>query len=403
METVSCPICKSESSHSFWFWENEDVLMREWAPDCRLHFSICRDCAAIFQNPPAPLGDDTFSMDAVMDASAAQSNQVNESLDWLSQFSGRAQEPMRALELFTKSAAFEETLKTQGSDVTAVSAKEFLENDYSQVEPFDIVICFDVLNETSDPNGVVQKAHSVLKEDGGLYVDVVNPLVLPRANQMCFTARQRTLFTFPTLMYLTYKNGFRNMMGEVTGSARSYLKKIEVPASVSPGEVASKDYWAFVTYRCERNYWFTWAGLYLYKFMQTRQSDPNALETARGQLRHDSQHLQIIREVCGVLLLFAQEVQTLQQSLEGDWHQTMARIFTILKDDLVLFDLLQLEPMENMGLLAPMNRFFLNEKMIYVAEAEYFKKYFTQDDAEQLCKNIFKSSQTVVGHLSSFL
>ncbi|MDP8244978.1 MAG: methyltransferase domain-containing protein [Candidatus Hinthialibacter antarcticus] len=377
--------------------------MREWAPDCRLHFSICRHCAAIFQNPPAPLGEDSFAMDSIMDTNAEQSVQANEALDWLSQFSGRGQEPFRALELYTKSSKLEEALKAKNCDVTAVSAKEFLEKDFSQNEPYDIVFCFEVLNETSDPNGIVQKAHSVLKDDGGLYVDVVNPLVLPRANQMCFTGSQRTLLTFPTLMYLTYKNGFRNMIGEVTGSARSYMKKIDVPDTVSLSEVSSKDYWSYVTYRCERNYWFSWVLRFLVNFMKSRQVDANALDTARNQLRHDPQHMQIVREACGVMLLFAQEVQTLQQSLSGDWHQTMARIFTILKDDLVLFDLLQLEPMENMGLLAPMNRFYLNEKMIYVSEAEYFKKYFTQEDAEHLCKNIFKSSQTVVGHLSSFL
>lgn len=403
METVSCPICKSESSHSFWFWENEDVLMREWAPDCRLHFSICRVCATIFQDPPASISESPFSMDFSMDASAHPMNEAHEPLDWLSQFSGKGQDALRTLEVYSKKPKFEETLKSRGWDVKAVSAKEFRENDWGQDGPYDLVICFDALNECDDPEALAQKAHAVLKDDGGFYVDVVNPLVLPRGNQICFTAYERVLIPFPTLMYLTYKNGFKNLMSEVTGSVRSYLQKIPVPASVSPSEVASKDYWSYVTYRCERNYWFAWTGKFLAKFIQLRQTDPHALDTARNELRHDTQRMQIIREVCGVMLLFAQEVQTLQQSLSGDWHQTMARIFDVLKNDLVMYDLLQLEPMENLGLMVPMHRFFLNEKMVYTTDADYFKKYFNQDDAELLCNYIFKSSQTVVGHLSSFL
>ncbi len=403
METASCPVCSSESSHSFWFWENEDVLMREWAPDCRLHFSICRDCAAIYQDPSVEVNDSSFSMDAFSNAANQQEGEANEAFDWFIQFSGHGKAPLRMLEVFSSSAKLANTFQSNGYNIEAISDSEFLEKDNTGVEPYDVVIFFHILNETSDPNGLIQKARSVLKDGGGLYVDVTNPLVLPRMNKICFTAKQRTLFTFPTLMYLTYKNGFRNMMGEVTGSARSYLQTIDIPENVTPAEVASKDYWSFVTYRCERNFWYTWAARFLIKFMQSRSNDPNALDTARNQLRHDSQHLQIVREVCGVMLLFAQEVQTLQQSLSGDWHETMARIFGILKEDLVMYDLLQLEPMEGMGLLAPMDRFYLNEKMIYVAEAEYFKKYFTQEDAENLCKNIFKSSQTVVGHLSSFL
>lgn len=377
--------------------------MREWAPDCRLHFSICRDCATIFQNPPVLISDSPFSMDFNMDADANQINEAHEPLDWLSQFSGKGQEALRALEVYLNKAKFEETLQSRGWDVKTVAAKDFLENEFSQDDPYDLVICFDTLNGCSDPDALIQKAHTVLKDDGGLYTDVVNPLVLPRGNVMCFTGYERSLFTFPTMMYLTYKNGFKNLMSEVTGSVRSYLQKIPVPASVSPGEVASKDYWAYVTYRCERNYWYAWTGKFLAKFMQQRQMDPNALDSARDELRHDTQRMQIIREVCGVMLLFAQEVQTLQQSLSGDWHQTMARIFTVLKDDLVMYDLLQLEPMEKLGLLAPMNRFFLNEKMVYTTDADYFKKYFSQNDAELLCNYIFKSSQTVVGHLSSFL
>jgi len=63
MTDMPCPVCRRVNHHSFWFWEKEDQLLREWAIDTRLHFSICRDCGTIFQDPPVHeegTGEDPF-------------------------------------------------------------------------------------------------------------------------------------------------------------------------------------------------------------------------------------------------------------------------------------------------------------------------------------------------------
>ncbi|MBI1390983.1 MAG: hypothetical protein GC154_21345 [bacterium] len=403
MDSVTCPVCKGASHHSFWFWENEDVLMRDWAPDCRLHFSICRDCAAIFQNPPAAVAESNFDFSGFGAMNAQDPNLAMEPIDWFRQFSGHGGNALRALEVYAAAPLFENPLREKGWDVTAVSAQSLLNGEAPSADPYDVIFIYETLNEIGDPAGVLEKAYELLKEDGGVFVETENPIVQPRAGYITFTAKQKTLFSFHSLIYLLYKSGFRNHMAEVCGRLRLFAKKIERPGEIKPDVVVPKDHWSYLLYRCERNYQFAWAARFVGNFMQTRQSDPQALDKARQALREKNYQIQVIREACGAALLFAQETDTLRRTLSDDWPSTMTRVFEILKNDMALYDLLQMEPMNNFGLLTPIGRYFLNEKMVYITDNEYFTRYFSKEDAALLCDNIVKSSESVVGHLSSFL
>lgn len=404
MESARCPVCSSESLHSFWYWENEEFLMREWAPDCRLHVSICRECATAFQNPAVEKVDDMmdFSVSFDMDE-AAPAPSAKEPIDWLHQFSGVGRDPLRGLDVYVESPMFEIPLRDLGWDVASISLNDLLEQGPPAGGQYDVVFCFDALNHTLQPQRVIEQLRPVVKDSGGLFVETNNLLAEPRRNIPAFTSKQKCLYSFPSLIYLLYKNGFRNYMAENAGRTRCFLNKVDMPDNADVRETSDKEYWAYVVYRCERNFWYQWAGRQLESFMQRRQSDPAALDAIRQEMRHDPHKLTLVREVCGAMLLFAQEVDTIRQTLSSDWHSTMSRVFDILKNDMILYELLQLEPMQGMGTLEPIGRLHLNEKMVYMTDAEYFQKYFTEDDARQLCENVIKSSQTVIGHLSSFL
>jgi hypothetical protein len=81
----------------------------------------------------------------------------------------------------------------------------------------------------------------------------------------------------------------------------------------------------------------------------------------------------------------------------------MQRIFDVFKNDMALYDILQVQPIPGLGVFDGVDRFHFNEKMVYMTNEDYFQKYFTEEDAKQLCAGIIQSGHTVCGHLSSFL
>ncbi len=127
MTDVQCPVCKSANHQSFWHWEKEDQLMREWAMDTRVHFSICRECALIFQNPIVDRSSQGDLFSDGWETGAEPPPPSQEPLEWLRQFTGYAKEPGRALEIYSKKKRFESQLKEEGWAVKTISLDRLLQ------------------------------------------------------------------------------------------------------------------------------------------------------------------------------------------------------------------------------------------------------------------------------------
>lgn len=406
MPTSSCPICSSDKTQSFWHWEKEDVLVRAWAMDTQVNFSICRSCATIFQDPPieSSATGDGWSFAGTEADSAAMSG-PHECIDWLQQFAGVATEPGTALEIHTGSPSIHGFLESSGWSVTTVLITD-LENSPTVDVPeggFDLVTCFYALNRVRDPLSVLETVRTWIKPEGGLYMEEHNPLAMPRFGKICLTSENRFVFPYPTMNYIVSRAGFAQKMGEIAASGRGYFTCLDDIPEVEPLTYVTPDLWHNTIHRFQRNFYYAWATGFLRNYLETMASQPDGREKARARLHANPFHMQIIRDVCGSVFLFVQEVSTLNDTITNDWPQTMSRIFTILKEDYLLYDLLQTAEMPAIQTLPALDRFHLNEKLVYTTERDYFEKYFTLEDARQLNQSIIQAGGVVVGNLSSFL
>ncbi len=413
MSSTQCPVCKSDNHHQFWYWEKEDKLMRDWALDTQVTFSICRDCSTIFQNPlveSAPPQDSGFGSwgdgDIVYPA--------DEPLMWLKQFTPNGEKRGRVLEVYHQEKRFVPQLQQDGWDVVkSVSASDLLSDESSlesveEEKPvegnlFDVVICFEALNKQSDPVALLEAIYPMVDDEGGIYLEVDNPSVMPRHNKICLSSAEPVHFPFHALIFALHKVGFMNSAAEMCGKIRCFGKKIPPNPDTAPSQVMPERLWEHTLYRFQRNYYWAKVTKYLQDYITRLPGETNLADTARSELHQDQNMLQIVRDVCGGSLLLAQEVNELQNSLPQDWYRTMQRIFDIFKNDLALYDLFQVNPIPDLGLFEGVERFHYKEKMIYMTNEDYFQKYFSEEEAKELCEGIIRSGHTVCGHLSSFL
>jgi SAM-dependent methyltransferase len=450
MTAVSCPVCQTTGHQSFWYWEKEEQLMRVWAPDTQVHFSICRACGLIFQNP---LVDPTFFQNMGMPIFGMEEQTVSspeEPMEWLRQFTGHGKEPVTALEIYTTQPRFQpalaqagwtvKTIKPQalygeppvsesaqpeageGSDFTPEfipdtakpDAAEGFEFDFdfsmdtgdtplSVDDQFDIVFCFDGLTQFSQPGKALSTIHSHLKEDGVFYMETDNPLVQPRHKRLCLTGYDACVYPFQTLVFALYQAGFKNHSSELCEKNRILSTKIEPNPDADPVKLIPSDYWWKTLSRFQRNYAWSWVVEFLSAYQTKAQTDPGTLDKVRESLLQRPFDKQYLRDVCGSCLLFIEEVGHLKTTLSQDWPSTMTRIFNVLKDDYALYDLLQLGPLQGVGTFPSLERFHFNEKMIYMATPDYFEKYFSEEESRQLCDSIDNAGRVVIGQLSSLL
>ncbi len=414
MSEMCCPVCKSLNHQSFWFWEKEDKLMRMWAMDTRVHFSICRECALIFQDPLVPsLSSEDWGFGDWGEQSDSQLL-PKEPIEWLRQFPRRGKQPARALEIYSKTSRFHDMLKNEGWDITAIPVNSLLsppENgsdplppDLLDGEKYDLIFCFDVLDRVPHPIDILNRLHACLKSDGGLFVETFNPYVAPRNKKICLSNDNPCIFSFQTLIYALYKAGFSNQAAELCGKCRCFCTKIDPTPEADASKLVPNTYWSQLLYRFERNYSWAWVNGFLDRYLKQVQYQPNSLNQTRDLLRQRGEDLVLIRDVCGAVLLFAQEIDTVRQTLSSDWSLTMHRIFEILGKDYALYDLLQTgSPMPELGTLPDVERYFFSEKLIYMTTTDYFERFFSQDDAKRLCQSIVQSAEVVCKTLSSFL
>lgn len=410
MNATICPICKSDSHQSFWFWEKEDKLMRMWAMDTRTHFSICRECALIFQNPLVHSPSSEESMFGSWDMQSDIPPPTKEPLEWLRQFPRRGRNPERALEVYYQTSRFKDTLQSENWDIQAVSLSDLLCEAGNgaalpaEGEEYDLIFCFDVLEKTNRPLEVLTKLHKHLKSTGGLLVECYNPHVAPRLHKVCLTSDDACVLSFQTLIYALYKAGFTNQGAEVCGKSRCYCTKIDPNPEADATKLVARTQWAHLTHRFQRNYYWAWVSGFLEKYLKQGQSNPDFLEHTRTLLRQRPDDLSYIRDVCGAALLFVQEIDSVRQTLSTDWSLTLKRLFDILINDYALYDLLQTgAAIPDFGTLPDIERYYLNDKMIFMTGTDYFERFFTQDDAAQLCEGVIKSGEVVCKNLSSFL
>ncbi len=410
MSDRQCPVCESQHLHSFWFWEKEDQLLREWAMDTRLHFSICRDCSSIFQNPIIPR-DTTTDFDfspSDFDLSSPETPPVLEPIEWVRQFAGYGRQAGKALEIFSEKKTFDPFLPKEGWDYEALSITEVInqlstKEIPSQSESYDLIFCFDALECTPQPIPLLQSFYSRLKPDGALYLEAFNPLAHPRTNHLCLTRNNFCLFPFQSLLFALYKTGFTNHSAEICGRIRMLCTKMpQIPESEAT-KLVPTELWGHILYRFQRNFYWSWVTKRLQQFIEQSPSDPQLLEKTRKSLHESPLELHTVRDVCGACLLFVEEVANLRKNMEKDWPLVMARIFDVFKNDFNLYDLLQLAPLEGVGTFPDIERFHYNEKMIYMNTTEYFQKHFSLQEATKLCDTIIAAGQKVCGHLSSFL
>lgn len=414
MSSVQCPICSSENHHHFWFWEKEDKLVRDWALDTRLTFSICRDCCTIFQSPKVESTSDQGSGFGSW-GDSTNVYPADEPLMWLKQFTQNGEKKGKALEIYRQEKRFESQLQQDGWEVVKTISESSLvgssdgsfsivdENAPAEGETFDVVFCFDLLSQTNHPVELLHAVHPYVNQDGGIYVEVNNPSIQPRINKLCLSSTEKTVFPFHSLVFTLHKAGFMNTAAEMSGKLRCFCSKIDPNPDTLPSQVLPEKLWEHTLYRFQRNYNWAKTAKYLQDYISRIPNEPNLVETARTELHQDQNMLQIVRDVCGGTLLFAQEVNELQKSLSEDWFRSMNRIFEVFKNDMALYDILQVQPIQGLGVFEGVERFHFNEKMIYMTNEDYFKNYFTEDDARQLCTGIIQSGQVVCGHLSSFL
>lgn len=403
---TACPICQQSQPYSFWYWEQEDSLMRAWSPDPNLHFVICRHCGAIYQDPPkaaeADWGLGTFGEEDILAKVGP-----NEPVDWLQQFVGRAKDPERVLEIYSQQPFFQPHFIESGWECDARSYQELGGDDNPTGEAenwgYDLVICFDVLNRCHDPGGLLKKVHGWLKDDGGVYIQEINPLSLPRINQTCMTSHQQVLFCYPTLLFTLFQAGFVNKMSELGSWHRTFNVKSDIATELDVRDFVKPDLWQQACFRVQRNYYWSVVTRDLIDYVQKVQENPSLTDQLRNQLRQKGELVLQVRDVCGATLLFTQEVSTLSNSLQDDWPATMNRIFNTLKNDYALYDLLKVGGFNQLGTFPGLERFHYNEKMIYMTDVDFFGKYFTQEDAAMLCKEVTNAGANVVGHLSSLL
>ena len=342
---------------------------------------------------------------------------ADEAMDWLHQFGGVHDNQPRwkctTSRRFTASAAERVEVKTISLNhlLQTNAGTETMDRKQGLVptgtpedgEQFDVIFCFDVLERTIQPDTLTEPVSLISKPDGKLYIQVFNPYAAPRVNQTCLTAEDHCVYPFRTLIYTLYKNGFNNEGAEMSGKTRCICGKLDTLLSPKPSEVVPREYWAETTYRFQRNYYWMWVTRYLENYITQVQVRPEILDISRNQLSQNYIHRHFIRDVCGACLLFVQEVSSLQPTLAEDWHITMSRIFTAFKYDYALFDLLQRGNLTGIGIFPHIERFYFNEKMIYMTDADYFHKYFSEQEANQLCHIIVEAGKVVCGHLSSLL
>lgn len=411
MPDTACPVCREDNRQSFWFWEKEDKLMREWAMDTRVHFAICRSCGLIFQDPPAERAMDEFGFDA-WGGPQQDPGFAEEPLVWLKQFSPIGERRGRALEVYHKEPRFTERLRAEGWEtVRAVSVESLAEGtagggaeEPQPGEAFDVTFCFDALRHTGDPLGTLAKIHGLAAEGGGVYVEEANPAAAPRAGRLCLSSDEMCVFPFHTLIFALHAAGFMNAGAEMWSRTRVFGSKTDPNPGTDPETNIPRDVWQQAIHRFHRNYYWAWARRFLEEYLRKRHSDPDgALNQARAELRQNPANLLVIRDVCGACLLFANETDTLRETLSEDWPQTMSRVFETLKHDFALYDMYSLAPVEGLGVFPGIERYHFNEKMIYISGADYFEKYFSEEEARRLCEAIVKAGHAVCGHLSSFL
>lgn len=413
MSSTQCPVCSSENHHQFWYWEKEDKLMRDWALDTRLSYSICRECSAVFQHPNVHSADSQSGFGSWGDGNVMY--HADEPLIWVKQFTPNGAKKGRALEVYHKDKRFVSQLQQDGWEVVkSISASALLNPDTSNTslnsdEPlhaddtFDVVFCVDVLGQYENPLALLQAVHPFVNQDGGIFAEVNNISVLPRLNKICLSSTDQIVYPFQSFIFMLHKAGFTNASAEISGKLRCYCQKTEPKPATTPSQVLPDHLWEHTLYRFQRNYYWAKTAKYLQDYLTRMQNEPNLVDTARAELRQDQNMLQVVRDVCGGVLLFAQEVDELKKSLSDDWFRTMQRIMDVFKNDLALFDLLQIHSIPELGLFEGVDRLHYKEKMIYITNEDYFQKYFTEDEAKQLCTGIIQSGQVVCGHLSSFL
>ncbi|GEM_PF-6861432 len=438
MNEVRCPVCNSVEHQSFWFWEKEDKLMRNWALDTKVHFSICRSCAAIFQNPAiaGSSSDELFAVNWNMEAASPLPS--DEPVDWIQQFGNRAKVPGKALEVYAQTKRFEGFLQPLGWEVKTIgidrllkkpdkanfsTASETVESDtqdpfaftsgfdlaspmeeeLTDSDQFDLIFCTDVLNRTSRPVDVLHTLRGHVKDDGAILVEQENPFTLPRAGKICLTSEDTCLLSFHSLVYAMYKAGLTNAAAEICGRTRCLATKIDPQPDADAAQLVPPKIWEQILFKFQRNYYWAWVNSYLENYQAQAGVNPAALDTARQSLHQNPFDLHCIRDVCGACLLFVEEVTILRNSLAEDWPMTMHRIYEILKNDYALYDLLRRGPLEGCGTFAHIERFYFNDKLIYLTTPDYFKKYFSEEEARRLCDAMIQAGKVICGQLSSFL
>ena len=411
MTDMTCPVCQHTNHQTFWYWEKEDQLIREWAMDTRVHFSICRDCGLIFQNPPVVRSEmEEFGFgDWGTEKDTAYSE---EPLVWLKQFTPNGEKKGRVLEVYTQEQRFTNRLREQGwAHVKAITANQLLQapaepgapESLQPGEQFDVVICFDALGQTQKPLDLLMRIHPLVADGGGLFAEVENPLVQPRLKKLCLTSNEMCVFPFHTLVFTMHKAGFLNAAAEMWNRIRFYGNKIDPSPDIDPIQSIPTKVWEHALYRFQRNYVWAWACRYLEDYLQKRQVATDALDQTRAALHQDPYHLANLRDVCGACLLFAQEVTTLRETLAEDWAQTMHRLFEVFKHDFALYEMFQLGSVPKLGVFPGIDRYHFNEKLIYMTNRDYFEKYFSEEEARRLCDGLVQAGHVVCGHLSSFL
>ncbi len=414
MSDIRCPVCQSPEHQSFWYWEKEDQLLRQWAMETRTHFSICRKCATIFQNPPvaAPAAGDLLLFG--WEGPSEPELPVQETLEWLRQFTRFAQTPGRALEVFVKKKRFEDVLTRKGWTVRALPVQSLLPEAGSPPPPdadaldenetFDLIIFCDALETTARPMELLAQLRRHLQPDGALLVETPNPLAFPRYKKICLTSAELCAFPFQSLIFALYKAGFTNHAAEVCGKIRCLFTPIDPQPGADPAQLVPRNVWEHALYRFQRNYYWAWAAGFLETYLAQWRARPGFRDEARAALRQHGLELAIVRDICGACLLFVQEVDTLRQTIGEDWNVTLGRIFDILKNDFQLFDLLRTgAELPGLGTLPGIERYYYRDKMIFMTGADYFERFFTQAEAAELCEAIVNSGQVACQHLSSML
>lgn len=380
--------------------------------DTRAHFSICRDCALIFQNPliHSLSTEDLGFMDWSLPDTASIS--AKEPLEWLRQFTRRGKQSARALEVYHQKPCFQDTLLAEGWNITALPVKNMIPSDgditpaadLPEGESFDLIFCFDVLDKIPRPLDLLTQLHKYLKSDGGLYVETFNPSVAPRLNQICLTSENACIFTFHSLIYSLYKAGFTNQAAEHCGNMRYFCTKIEPNPEADATKLVPNNYWSHILYRFHRNHYWAWTSGFLNRYTTQAQNRPEFLNQTRDLLHQRLEDLSIIRDVCGSVLLFVQEIDTVRRTIAQDWSLTMQRIFNIFCNDYALYDILRTgAPIQDLGTMPGIERFYFNYKMIFMTDIDYFERFFTQEEAGRLCDSIIQSGEVVCKTLSSFL